>query len=221
MATEDSSKGERFYLTCMRRMLTYYGNMSSRHVPVIRECPCCKVKEKTTLHFIVQCQYAANCLGMSSVAVHGVQANSFVGWCEMMRSRVDKKVLGEVAVTCWAIWRARNKLVWKEKALMLNEVVSTTKVYLKKWKITHNREKFLPLPSNLLKDGAVKWERTSHNQLKINVDVALFGDKDQYGVGMVAPDHAGQFVEARTWSLREGSVAPELAEVMGIREVLS
>lgn len=51
------------------------------------------------------------------------------------------------------------------------------------------------------------------------MDAALFEDKDQYGVGMVARNHIGQLIEARIW-FREGSVAPELAKIMGIREAV-
>ncbi|XP_074322699.1 uncharacterized protein LOC141659673 [Apium graveolens] len=56
--------------------------------------------------------------------------------------------------------------------------------------------------------------------VKVNTDAALFEHSNCFSFAMVARDHEGTMLEAAS-SCRPGSLHPELAEIIGIREALS
>ncbi|XP_062085599.1 uncharacterized protein LOC133791697 [Humulus lupulus] len=64
------------------------------------------------------------------------------------------------------------------------------------------------------------WIKPGTNQIKINVDAALFQRECSYGFGLVARDSSGRLIEAKT--CYQGGVFPaEVVEAMGIKEALS
>ena len=69
-------------------------------------------------------------------------------------------------------------------------------------------------------DGKAQWERPPEGMIKINTDGALFEDSNTYSYSMIVRNHAGDLVESKA-SCRQGTVNPEMAELMGIREALS
>ena len=69
-------------------------------------------------------------------------------------------------------------------------------------------------------DGKAKWERPPEGMIKINTDGALFEDSNTNSYSMIVRNHAGDLVESKA-SCRQGTVNPEMAELMGIREALS
>uniref|UniRef100_A0A803NHJ6 RNase H type-1 domain-containing protein n=1 Tax=Cannabis sativa TaxID=3483 RepID=A0A803NHJ6_CANSA len=68
--------------------------------------------------------------------------------------------------------------------------------------------------------GAKHWISPQANSIKVNIDAALFDSDHKYGLGLVARDERGLLIERRTM-LSNGSIEPELAEAMGVREALS
>lgn len=56
--------------------------------------------------------------------------------------------------------------------------------------------------------------------IKVTVDAAIFKDRGEFGYGLIARDHKGHVIEART-RLQQGVVWPEVAESMTIKEALS
>ena len=69
-------------------------------------------------------------------------------------------------------------------------------------------------------DGNERWRQPTVGMIKINTDVAIFSSLDRFSFAVVARDHTGSLLEARS-SCKSGTVSPEIAEVMGIREALS
>lgn len=53
--------------------------------------------------------------------------------------------------------------------------------------------------------------------IKVNVDAALYESEGCFGFAYVARNDKGELIEANS-SCREGSVTPEIAEAVGIRE---
>lgn len=58
------------------------------------------------------------------------------------------------------------------------------------------------------------------NRVKVNVDATIFDSSNCYSVVIVARSHTKEFIEALS-SCKAGRVAPELAEGIGMKEVLS
>lgn len=59
-----------------------------------------------------------------------------------------------------------------------------------------------------------------HNRVKINTDAAIFSDTNRFSHAQVVRDHNGELVEAMS-RCHQGTISPETAEAMGIREALS
>lgn len=58
------------------------------------------------------------------------------------------------------------------------------------------------------------------NQTKVNSDTAVFVSSNRYSFAFAARNYKGELLEAHS-KCKEGSISPECAEVMGIREILS
>ena len=69
-------------------------------------------------------------------------------------------------------------------------------------------------------DGDEHWHTPMINRVKINVDAAIFEQTNCYSHAFVIRDHEGKLIEARSSCMR-GQPNPDLAEALGIKEVLS
>ncbi|XP_060972489.1 uncharacterized protein LOC115717814 [Cannabis sativa] len=69
-------------------------------------------------------------------------------------------------------------------------------------------------------DGAELWTKPDTNTIKINVDAATFASKNRYGYGMVARNNLGILIDGKA-GCNLGTFAPEVAEIIGIKEALS
>uniref|UniRef100_A0A803QB59 Uncharacterized protein n=1 Tax=Cannabis sativa TaxID=3483 RepID=A0A803QB59_CANSA len=45
----------------------------------------------------------------------------FCNWLEQLVFKFDVETVGRSAMICWALWKARNTKIWKQKALSVNE----------------------------------------------------------------------------------------------------
>lgn len=108
----------------------------------------------------------------------------------------------EVITHCWAIWHARNDLVWNKKVSMVNKVVALSKEYLTQWKEAQSRTTTALLQPMFEGDGAQVWVKPQGNTVKITVDAAMFEDLNTYGIGLIARDSTGELIRAKTRSLK-------------------
>lgn len=69
-------------------------------------------------------------------------------------------------------------------------------------------------------DGREKWQAPGLNIVKVNTDATLFDNPNRYNHALVVGDHNSNLVEAMSKSY-QGSVSPNLADVMRIRMALS
>lgn len=69
-------------------------------------------------------------------------------------------------------------------------------------------------------DGASSWVKPQSYIVKVTVDAATFKDREEFGLGLVARDSNGGLIQAKA-VLHHGTVVPELAEVMAVKEALS
>ncbi|XP_060961055.1 uncharacterized protein LOC115724007 [Cannabis sativa] len=145
---------------------------------------------------------------------------TFPGWLDSMLQKLDgdqKKVL---VLTCWALWRIRNDVVWNKKAPTVAGVLILAQYCLEQWEKAQDKQ-HVPWAAFLTDvDAAEIWHKPATGTLKINVDAALFAAPGVHSFVCVARDSSGASVETVS-CCRPGLVAPEMAEVMGVREALS
>ncbi|KAM6553580.1 hypothetical protein CsatB_014342 [Cannabis sativa] len=170
-------------------------NLVMKHVPISSQCPVCQATAETTTHALLTCDFARSCW-----AVFGWPATidfsfSFGHWFELLQNTNDKDFICRAATLCWALWKARNKVVWNKHTSTVKEVMATD-------------------------DGVELWTPPATNNLKIDVDATLFPNDNSYGYGLVVRDHFGKFLEAKT-SQFNGSYPAEVVEALRIKEALS
>ncbi|XP_060959224.1 uncharacterized protein LOC115699974 [Cannabis sativa] len=141
------------------------------------------------------------------------------GWKKMF-NRVDEATRISIAVTCWALWKTRNDLVWSDKISTTANVSLLAQTTLVNW--SQAQDKSLVLTAGFLTEaaGLDKWQKLTAPSLKINTDAAIFDSGGSYSFVCVARGAAGELLEALT-CCRAGIVQPELAEAMGVREALN
>ncbi|KAM6561714.1 hypothetical protein CsatA_030953 [Cannabis sativa] len=194
--------------------------LQSRHVPIQSNCPRCVNQPETPFHCLVDCPFAAQCWNCSGITLNIQGYVSFAGWLEAAFDRIDAATREQIAVTCWAIWKTRNDLVWSEKVSTAESVAVLAQITLSNWSQAQDRS-LVPLPAYLsAADGSDTWQKPAATSIKINVDAAIFDSNGTYSFVCVARDASGQLVEAIT-CCRAGVVQPEMAEAMGVREALS
>ncbi|KAM6550113.1 hypothetical protein CsatB_021789 [Cannabis sativa] len=149
-----------------------------------------------------------------------VSWTSFWDWFGQMILQHSTMAQEELLMVIWAIWHARNELVWREKSLSAAEVILLARVVLNQWRNAQQRRMgslFVPSGSNI---DLEHWVKPVMGKIKVNVDGAIFANDRKFGAAGVARDHDGRFIEA-FMVLLEGCVDPVIAEVVGVKEALN
>lgn len=80
----------------------------------------------------------------------------------------------------------------------MNIVLATTKQHLVQWQNAQGRSTEVLVQSNFEGDGAITWVRPQLDYIKVTVDAAIFKEQLAYGMGMVARNHEGKLVQAKS-----------------------
>ena len=99
-------------------------------------------------------------------------------------------------------------------------MVVLAQTVLNQWRSVQDKSQDSSLGLMSVDDGAEHWRKPSASTIKINTYAATFSNPGQFSFALVARDHTGSLQEARSFC-RTGTVQPEIAEAMGIREALS
>uniref|UniRef100_A0A803QFY2 RNase H type-1 domain-containing protein n=1 Tax=Cannabis sativa TaxID=3483 RepID=A0A803QFY2_CANSA len=196
--------------------------LQQRHIPVNAICPVCNEEYETIFHVLVTCPIALSCWNRSRVDVGNVADGDmdFYNWFLLAVNRGRDAELEELAMVAWAIWKARNEVVWQQKSSTAASIVASARSNLDQYKFAQDRRGFSL--SHLVVDGnkSEQWSKPNGNQIKVNVDGALFAQEGRFGLGCLARDSNGRLIEAYTLG-KMGRVDPEMAEIIGIKEALS
>lgn len=102
----------------------------------------------------------------------------------------------------------------------IDEVIRNTHFILDQW-LEAQAKNFTPLIVNVYAmDDKELWTKPDQQTIKINVNAALFNNENMYGYALVARDHTGRLVNAKTGCNRV-KIAPDLAEAIAFKEALS
>ncbi|KAM6573212.1 hypothetical protein CsatA_017292 [Cannabis sativa] len=192
----------------------------TKRVAVSSLCPVCGKSAETIFHLLVQCDLAAACWEKAGVFITGAAETSFLDWCILAFKNSSKEKKDLIATVCWAIWGARNDKVWQNKMSTASFIVAFAGSYLEQWKSAQSSNLESSQTGLVAGDGVESWCAPQRNQVKVNVDASLFGVDQSYGIGMVARDDHGFFLEGVTKKF-SGVVRPEIAEAISFREALS
>lgn len=194
--------------------------LRSRHVSIDAVCPYCQSQRETISHCLVECSFAQSCWHQLGIGVQTTVAGSFASWLQQNLHLVNGDKKKELAMLCWAIWRGRNEIVWNNKGANVDRTVVMARNMLEAWTKAQDKNEVPRAAYLSTTDGRTKWEKPSREEIKINVDAALFEEAGTFSYACVARDDTGNLIEAIS-CCRTGNMAPEMVEVMGVREALS
>ncbi|KAF4350766.1 hypothetical protein F8388_026476, partial [Cannabis sativa] len=110
------------------------------------DCPCCSREEESIFHVLVTCNFAQSCWNLSSVPTAVIGGTAFGDWIEQLLVKCQPVVFEEALMVAWAIWKARNELLWNKNVTRAAEVITTAITVLNQWK-TAATSRFSPLPA--------------------------------------------------------------------------
>ncbi|WOG82094.1 hypothetical protein DCAR_0101255 [Daucus carota subsp. sativus] len=194
--------------------------LAAKRVPVTLICPFCTGNGESIFHVLVQCPFADQCWRKRGRGYQPLAEVSFDRWLQRMLEGAGKDDHGDILTLCWSIWQARNKLVWNQTSLSVNQVVFSARQFLAEWKgaqVMSTKTLYRDVNS---RDGVCSWAKPNQNEVKISVDAALFAECSKFGIGLLARDSDGRVVQGRS-ELFDGQVRSELAEAVAVKEALS
>ncbi|KAL8119408.1 hypothetical protein AgCh_016796 [Apium graveolens] len=194
--------------------------LQTKHVQVNNVYPVCKEEAETIIHALAQCKSASACWKIFKQDISTEGDWDFMDWLNHVLAGQSSDSKAKILTLCWLIWRSRNDLIWNGKRWPILRIVAKAWEYLSQWRAAQNRGFSVPINPTVEGDGATIWVKPQHNEVKITVDAAIFQDKGSSGFGIIARDHDGWLILARSLTTPE-VLNPTLAEAIAIKEALS
>lgn len=164
-----------------------------KHAQVDKICPVCNSKEESIFHALVMCPFAHQCWTIIFPSLQIGDAQDYGSWLSVRLKESNSSKCAEVATISWAIWRARNELVWNEKRTRVNNVVVLAKQYLLQWKYAQVNS-ICALPQTMMEgDGAISWARPQGTNIKVTVDSACLQKEKSTGWGWLLETQKGSW----------------------------
>uniref|UniRef100_A0A803PXL3 Reverse transcriptase n=1 Tax=Cannabis sativa TaxID=3483 RepID=A0A803PXL3_CANSA len=165
--------------------------LRTKRVEVSAICPICHGDQETIVHTLITCQVVKECWNRVGIGTPYVTGQSFLEWCTTAFKGLKEEKRCVVIMVCWAMWGARNELVWNKKTVSVDNIVAFANKNL------NAQNSFLESSWTLFKEGdrAECWSKPGTNNIKINVDAALFGEGQGFGIRAVAREDKGLLIE--------------------------
>lgn len=213
-------KVKHFVWRAVRGCLPTKELLRSKRVDLSSTCPVCNIYDETAFHILVTCPFAAQCwqhFGYNYDVVTNLQVDS---WFQNTMQQGMNGMTRKIFMIAWSIWKNRNGVVWQQKGRESKDIVASALQILNNWESAQDKSFDNSFGFIIQSDGDTHWQQPQAGTVKINTDAALFEDSQTYSHAMVARNHEGTLLEAKS-SCKTGSIHPELAESIGIREALS
>lgn len=191
-----------------------------KHVQIDSSCPVCDNGVESIYHVLVQCEVAAGYWNIFSPNIDTQTSMDFAHWMESKVASQLSTKKAKIITLCWSIWRATNDLVWNRKKWTPVRIVAKAWKFLSQWKEAHNRNFKVPIQPMLTGDGAMYWARPRQDVVKITMDATIFTEQGASGIGIIARDHAGSMLGARTPCFAE-LMNPSMVEAIAVKEASS
>ncbi|XP_060969090.1 uncharacterized protein LOC133036597 [Cannabis sativa] len=204
-------------LTCLPTLVA----LRSKRVHVSSLCLLCNREDETVFHIMVSCTFTKSCLDkVLGGSVGRGEAVVFGSWFDNVCKVQPMDRIERLAMLLWGVWRARNDLVWNNKALSVERVVNAAITYLDSWKNAQLENRVVSPISGPITFGCEQWAKPCFGEIKVNCDAAVFEDDNSFGLGWIAWDHNSLFIDALAVKTY-GEPDPFLAEVIPLKEALS
>ncbi|KAF4356308.1 hypothetical protein F8388_000755 [Cannabis sativa] len=159
-------------------------NLCIKKVLTDSACPLCGIYAETEIHLFVTCQFASSCWEEAAVADASRNNNSFLQWMSFNAHSKDNDKLSRIVMLCWALWSARNDLIWKDRVRNVSDVVAFAFSSLDQYVKAQGKGN-IPSQSPLKDgDGSELWKKPLSG-IKLNVDAAIFDRDSKHGFGCV------------------------------------
>lgn len=145
--------------------------------------------------------------------------NASVWLLSILCSKTHENIMKIVPVL-WAIWFARNKIVWENKTLTLDGAVAWSLKQINEWREVNKKKQEARARSRVsCMMTEQKWKPPDTGELKLNVDASVFKGYHMFRIGMVLRDDQRHFIQGKCMRF-VGSISVLEAETVGILEAL-
>ncbi|KAM6593330.1 hypothetical protein CsatA_001033 [Cannabis sativa] len=187
----------------------------SKHVSVELHCVLCSYGDESIFHVLVQCPFAHSCWLRSVLGVGHSTINNFFDWFMEVLAVGNLRLVEESVMVGWAIWKARNDMLWNGRSCSAADVIWLARTTLRQWTSAQCKRMGSGIKPNNRTDKREYWSKPAAGQFKINVDGAVFEDTNEIGMGFVARDCDGRVLEAFS-TISSVSCRPEIPSIFGL-----
>ncbi|KAK8597361.1 hypothetical protein V6N13_001974 [Hibiscus sabdariffa] len=177
-----------FFWRLMHNFLPTFANLQQRKLQVRNTCRFCEASAESSVHFAF---YHYSLVGLPPVpTMHHINfCEDFASWF----TQVTKRQQLLIVITYWALWYARNELVYEGSTFSAVKVSSFILAFI----LELESSVADPAPKSLIKD--VKWFPPEGNITKFNFDASFNTDSHSSVSGIVARDSHGFIMAACTY----------------------
>jgi ribonuclease HI len=198
-------------------------NLVKRKMVEESMCPCCYREEETVVHVLWSCPAAQDVWGSGSMifqkcAFNGDRIMQFMEFC-LDRMKMDDFNL--MAVIARRIWLRRNKLIFESSFSHPQIIYSEAVAQLEEYQRCNKKGDYLVQVENMqtIPSPHVEWCPPPLGIIKVNWDASINTIKEWVGIGIVARDHYGNVLGAKSLTKKVVAV-PKLAEAMAAYEAV-
>lgn len=117
-----------------RNILPTKDQLLSKRVQVLSFCPVCNLEVETVHHYLLSCPFTKLCWNHANINITADIQSSFKDWFAHVLQHYDSAMLQDIVMICWAIWRNRIAIVWRQQGVDHSELCKSAKLYLSQWR---------------------------------------------------------------------------------------
>ncbi|CAL2238951.1 unnamed protein product [Prunus armeniaca] len=202
------AKVKTFWWRVISGILPTKANLAPKKVTIDEECMLFGGPTESSIHILRDCPFAI-CTWRSSTLSSSRWNNddySSKDWVFRCAEQLSCHDFANFLMVGWAIWEARNELLWNNKKSRPEQVSLHASLRLLDFLLVNN------CLGSQSRQGQMKqmWQPPHENTLKINVDGAWKLGTTEGGVGVVVRDSTGKFVAGCATKLTYVFFAPQV-----------